>query len=101
MIKFKSDLISEAKQIFPDAKDLHELMLRGDGTKAIDFIYTRLQFNVNEDDIIRAFRNKKEQTILEQAKRARAIRDFYQKVFAFVHKQGDAVAEKMGYEDCI
>lgn len=98
---FTPDIIAEAKILFPEARDLHFVMQKGDANKALDFVYTKLQFDINEDDIIRAFVNKKELLLLEQAKRAKRIRDLYQKIFACVDKQEAAVASKLGYEDCI
>lgn len=101
MIKFKSEMCQEAKELFPDFRELHESMTRGDSTKVLDLLYSKLNFIIDADDIIRAFRNKKEQDLLDQAKKAKTIRDFYQKTFAFIHKQEDIKAECLGYKDCI
>ena len=100
MIKFNSVLMSEAKKLFPDSMELQELMKAGDA-KALDYVYARIGFSVDEDDIIRAFRNKKEMKLLDIAKKAKAIRDFYQKMFTHIESQEDKMADRMGYADCI
>jgi hypothetical protein len=100
MIKYTNALMTEAKNLFPDSTDLHEMMRMGD-TKALDFVYSKLGFTVDEDDIVRAFRNKKEMRLLEMAKKAKAIRDFYQKMFVHIDSQEMKVADKLGYQDCI
>lgn len=100
MNKFNSDLISDAKKLFPESTDINSMMQSGD-IRVLDLIYSRVGFNIDEDDIIRAFRNKKENDLLEKAKQAKSIRDFYQKLFAFVHKQEEKKADKMGYGDCL
>lgn len=100
MIKYTNALMKEAKNLFPDSSDLHEMMRIGD-TKALDFVYAKLGFVVDEDDIIRAFRNKKEMKLLELAKKAKSVRDFYQKMFAHIELQEDKMADRMGYSDCL
>ena len=100
-IKFKMDIISQAKKLFPDDTKLHELLLAGDGHGALNSIFSRLGFNIDEDDILRAFRNKKEVALLEKAKRAKNIRDLYQKIFMVVQKADDMKSTAAGYSDCI
>jgi hypothetical protein len=100
MIKYTSALVKEAKNLFPDSTGLHKMMQMGDA-KALDFVYSKLGLTVDEDDIVRAFRNKKEIRLLEMAKKAKAIRDFYQKMFVHIDSQEMKVADKLGYQDCI
>ena len=92
--------MSEAKKLFPDSMQLHELMKAGD-IKALDYVYARIGFSVDEDDIIRAFRNKKEMKLLDIANKAKAIRDFYRAMFAHIESQENKMAAKIGYADCI
>ena len=100
MIKFTDDMIKKAKVLFPDNVILNDLMRKGD-SKVVDVLYGKLGFYLDEDDIIKAFRNKKELRVLEMAKRAKAIRDLYQQVIAHVDSIETKVAEKNGYADCL
>lgn len=100
MMKYTDDMIKMAKTLFPDNTDLHEMMKMGD-TKVVDFLYSKLGFYFDEDDIIKAFRNKKESRVLDMAKRAKAIRELYQQVFMHVDKMEMQKAEKNNYSDCV
>lgn len=100
MIKFNMSMIREAKRLFPDMTVLHEMMQRGDA-KALDMVYAKLGFTVDEDDIVRAFRNKKEQKLLDMANRAKDIRELYQKMYMMIESQENKMADKMGYQDCM
>lgn len=100
MIKFTNDLMREAHELFPAMHELHNMMKRGDA-KALDMVYNKLGFTIDEDDIVRAFRNKKEMSLLDAAKKAQQIRSFYQKMFTHIDKQEMKQAAKMQYEDCV
>lgn len=100
MIKFTDDMIKKTKVLFPDNAPLLDMMRKGDA-KVVDALYSKLGFYLDEDDIIKAFRNKKEYKVLEIAKRAKAVRDLYQQVLAHVDSVETKVAEKNGYADCL
>ena len=100
MVKFTDDMIKKAKTLFPDNVVLLDMLRKGDA-KVVDVLYGKLGFYLDEDDIIKAFRNKKEQRVLEMAKRAKAIRDLYQQVIAHVDAVENKVAERNGYADCM
>lgn len=100
MIKFNLALMKEAKVLFPDATDLHEMMRTGN-RKALDYVQMKIGFMIDEDDIIRAFRNKKETKLLEMAKRAKAIRELYQKMFFAMESQDNKTMEKLEIQDCM
>jgi hypothetical protein len=93
-------MTKEAEQLFSDNSEIL-LALRNGDSKALDMVFNKISFTIDEDDIIRAFRNKKEQNLLDYAKRAKAIRDFYQKLFLLIEKRNDVVAERNNYLDCI
>jgi hypothetical protein len=93
-------MTKEAEQLFSDNSEIL-LALRNGDSKALDMVFNKISFTIDEDDIIRAFRNKKEQNLLDCAKRAKAIRDFYQKLFLLIEKRNDVVAERNNYLDCI
>lgn len=100
MVKFTDDMIKKAKTLFPDNVMLLDMMRRGD-VKIVDVLYGKLGFHLDEDDIIKAFRNKKEYRVLDMAKRAKAIRDLYQQVIAHVDSTETKIAERNGYADCM
>lgn len=100
MVKFTDDMIKKAKSLFPDNVVLIDMMRRGD-TKVVDVLYSKLGLQIDEDDIVKAFRNKKEYRVLDMAKRAKAIRELYQQVIAHVDAVEMKVAEKNGYADCL
>ena len=100
MVKFTDDMMKKARTLFPDNVMLLDMMRAGD-VKVVDVLYSKLGFYLDEDDIIKAFRNKKEQRVLEMAKRAKAIRDLYQQVIAHVDAVESKVAERNGYADCM
>ena len=93
-------MTKEAEQLFSDNPEILSALRSGD-CKALDMVFNKISFNIDEDDIIRAFRNKKEQNLLDYAKRAKAIRDFYQKLFLLIEKRNNTVAETNNYLDCI
>lgn len=100
MIKYTDQMIKMAKSLFPDNKQMHEMMRMGD-PRVVDMVYARIGFYFDEDDIIRAFRNKKEHKVLEMAKRVRSIRDLYQQMFMLIEKHNTIKADKGGYGDCL
>lgn len=100
-VAYDDDIVLAVKNIWPDWTDLHIKVKRGETRSVLDIIEDQIGLDVDEDDIIRAFRNKKEYKLLEKAERAKAIRDLYQKIFLFVDKQEEKLAEKMGYADCL
>ena len=100
MMKYTDEMIKKAKTLFPENTELHEMMRAG-SPKVVDVLYTKLGFCLDEDDIIKAFRNKKEMRVLEMAKRAQAIRELYQQVIMFVDKVEMNKAQKSGYSDCV
>lgn len=100
MIKYTDDMMKKAKMLFPDNAPLLEMMRVGD-PKVVDMIYSRMGFYLDEDDIIKAFRNKKENRILEMAKRVKAIRELYQQVLAHIDKTEMSRAQTNGYSDCM
>lgn len=100
MVKFTSAIMKDAKMLFPDNTDLHE-MLRTGNRKALDYVQMKIGFMIDEDDVIRAFRNKKEQSLLDMAKRSKAIRDLYQKMFFAIEAHDNKMSDKMDYQDCM
>lgn len=100
MVKYTTNMMKTAKDLFPHASPLHELMRMGD-TKALDLVQANLGLKIDEDDIVRAFRNKKENKILEAAKRVQKIRGLYCEMFYLIEKQHDKRAEVNQYEDCM
>ena len=100
-IQYDEQLVSQAHTLFPEWKDLHRAMERGKSQIVLDMLFTKVGFTVDEDDIIRAFRNNKEQNLLELAKRAKQVREFYQKVFVFVDKYETRREEMQGLTDCL
>lgn len=100
MTKFTDDMIKKARSLFPDNVILIDMMRKGD-SKVVDILYGKLGLYLDEDDIIKAFRNKKEYRVLDMAKRAKAIRDLYQQVIAHVDSTEMKLAERNGYSDCV
>ena len=100
-IKYDAQLISQAHKLFPDWRELHSAMDIGKSQLVLDMIFTKVGFIVDEDDVIKAFRNKKEQKLLDLAKRAKEIREFYQKIFVLVDKYETKRAETQGISDCV
>jgi phosphatidylserine/phosphatidylglycerophosphate/cardiolipin synthase-like enzyme len=100
-VKFDRDIVETVKTLWPDWEELHLKVDRGETRIVLDVIEDQIGLDVDEDDIIRAFRNKKEYKLLEKAKRAKAIRDLYQKIFLFVDKHQHKQAERMNYNDCM
>lgn len=100
MYKMNKVMVKEAEQLFSDSPHIL-LALRAGDYKALDLVFDKIAFTIDEDDIIRAFRNKKEQKLLEYAKRAKAIRDFYQKLFLLIEKRHNLTAEKNNHLDCM
>lgn len=80
-MRYDYSIIKTAQKLFPDDVELHE-MLKNGNTKAVDIVYSKIGFYVDEDDILRAFRNKKENQLIEMAKRAKSIRELYQKIYS-------------------
>jgi len=99
-IKYDPQLISQANKLFPEFTDLHVAMRLGKTQPALDLIFSRVGFILDEDDVIRAFKNKKEHKIFDLAKKAKEVRDFYQKMFVFVDKHEGKFAEKNSLDDC-
>lgn len=99
-MKYTDDMMKMAKTLFPDNSPMHEMMRQGD-PKAVDMVHAKIGFYFDEDDIIKAFRNKKEHRVLDMAKRAKAIRELYQQMFMLMEKQNTMMAEKNGYGDCV
>lgn len=85
MIKYDAQIVNECKKLFPENTKLHEMVINGD-PKAADVVFQRVGFSVDEDDILRAFRNKNESQLLLAAKRAKAIRTLYSKMFFIVDR---------------
>jgi hypothetical protein len=100
MVKYTSSIMKAAKELFPNASMLHDMMRLGD-TKALDVVQSYLGLKIDEDDIVRAFRNKKENKILEAAKRAQNIRELYCEMFHLIEKQQEKRAVVNQYEDCM
>lgn len=100
MFKLNKAMLKEAESLFKDHSELLS-MLKSGNPKSLDLVFSMIGFNVDEDDVIRAFRNKKEQKLLDAAKKAKSIRDFYQKLFFVVEEKTSAVAEKHNFADCV
>lgn len=100
-IKYDEKLIRQTVKMFPEWTELHENMRLGKTQPVLEFLYSRVGFSVNEDDVIRAFRNKKENKILQLAERAKNVRELYQKVYLFLDKHETRFVEKHGFEDCV
>lgn len=99
-VKYDERLIKQAVKVFPEWKELHDNMRGGKTQPVLDMIHSRVGFVLDEDDVIRAFRNNKQDQLLQVAKKTKDIRDLYQKVFVFLDKKETKVAEKHGYNDC-
>lgn len=100
MVKYTDEMMKKAKSLFPENTEMHEMIRMGD-PKVVDMMYKKLGFYLDEDDIIKAFRNKKEMRILDMAKRAKAIRELYQQMMMHIDKVNTIKAEKNGYADCM
>lgn len=100
MVKYTFAMIDEAKDLFPHATLLHKMMREGD-TKALDVVQSYIGLKLDEDDIVRAFRNKKEYKILEIAQRAQNIRTLYCEMYMLIEKQQNRRAELNKYDDCV
>lgn len=99
-VKYDEKLIKQATKVFPQWKELHDNMRSGKTQPVLDMIHDQVGFVVDEDDVIRAFRNNKQDKLLDLAKKSRDVRELYQKVFLFLDKQETKVAVKHGYDDC-
>jgi hypothetical protein len=82
-MRYDYSIIKQAQKLFPDDSALHTMLKSGD-PKAVDLVYSKIGFYIDEDDILRAFRNKKEKQLVEMAQRAKSIRDLYQKIYSQV-----------------
>lgn len=100
MVKYTLAMINRAKDLFPQATLLHKMMREGD-TKALDLVQSQIGLKLDEDDIVRAFRNKKEDKILEIAQRAQNIRQLYGEMYMLIEKYQSRRAEINKYEDCV
>lgn len=100
MVKYSDEIVKKMKTLFGDNPLMMEMTKQGD-PKLIDMLYSRLGFYLDEDDIIKAFRNKKEQRVLDMAKRAKSIRELYQQVLSFVDAFETDKADRGGYSDCL
>lgn len=100
MVMFTDEMKAEAKSIFPQWTELHTHMENGN-VKIVDMIYGQIGLALDEDDIIKAFRNKKEHKILEIAKRTKAIRALYQDVLFHIDSDEMARATQGNYADCM
>lgn len=100
MVKYSDDIMKQMRQLFGDNLVMMDMARRGD-TALVSALHSKLGFYLDEDDIIKAFRNKKEHRVLEMAKRAKAVRDLYQQVWHFVDAAETKRAEKNGYADCL
>lgn len=80
MVKYDAAVLKECVRLFPEYHRLHTEVKNG-SPKAIDLVYEKIGFHIDEDDILRAFRNKKEAEILECARRAKSVRDLYGKMY--------------------
>lgn len=81
MHRYDYSVIRESKRLFPEDQTLHNMLISGD-PKAVDVVFSRIGFNIDEDDILRAFRNKKQDKLVEVALRAKKIRELYQKIYS-------------------
>jgi hypothetical protein len=100
MVKYTLAMINCAKDLFPTATLLHKMMREGD-TKALDVVQSYIGLKLDEDDIVRAFRNKKEYKILEIAQRAQDIRKLYCEMYMLIEKQNTRRAELNKYDECL
>jgi glutaredoxin 2 len=100
MVKYTDEMMKKAKSLFPENREMHEMIRMGD-PKVVDMLYKKIGFYLDEDDIIKAFRNKKEMRILDMAKRAKAIRELYQQMMMHVDKMNMNKADKLGHSDCM
>jgi len=80
-MRYEYSIIKQAQKLFPEDAKLHTMLKCGD-PKAVDLVYSKIGFYIDEDDILRAFRNKKEKQLIEMAQRAKSIRDLYQKIYS-------------------
>jgi adenylate kinase family enzyme len=79
MVKYDKKLLKTAIELFPRDLSMHEMIKKG-SVRVIEHIHKQIKFYVDEDDIIRAFRNKNEKSLLEYAQRSKDVRQFYQEV---------------------
>lgn len=98
-VVYTDKMIEDAKKLFPDWTELHKSMELGQSS-ATDLLYPKIGFYVDEDDIIKAFRNKKENKILDLAKRSRSIRSLYQQMVCLVDSTEIEIATRNNYLDC-
>ena len=100
---FPQDLIDECRKLYNVRKHIElERAIRDNQVKFIlNLLEEGCKFNLDQDEIIKAFRRKKENEVLEYAKAIRARRKLYRKVYLFWvgedNYQEDAVDEM---DDC-
>ena len=99
-VKYSYSTIKDVNKLFPDSDEMKTAVKLGD-MKLLDMVLDRVGFDVDEEDVLRAFRNKKEQKILQIAKRSKAIRDLYQKLFSEIESHMDDLSDKNDYNDCL
>lgn len=99
-IKYDYSIIKMVNKLFPEDTSMKMSAQNGD-RNLLDMVYNKIGFHIDEDDVLVAFRNKKEQRILDMAKRAKAIRDLYQKIFLAIENDMNELAENHSYQDCL
>jgi hypothetical protein len=98
-IKYDNNIIKQAKRLFPTDANIHKMISTGD-RRLLDIVKLKIGFIVDEDDILRAFRNKKEDVLLRSAQRAKDIRDFYNQVYIEIDKQENKFIKLNNLKDC-
>ena len=94
MIKYNKKILKDAMELFPNDKMMHDMIKTGN-VRVIEHTHKHIKFYVDEDDIIRAFRNKKEKSLLEYAQRAKDVRQFYQEIVECFDKSHEKLSQNI------
>lgn len=97
MITYPTDFVEKCKKVFPTYEDLHYLLNRND-KRVGELLYDAMGFSLDEEQIISMFRNKKEQKILEAAKRAKVKRELYREWATIIDNFAEEMAHRNNYE---
>lgn len=84
-MKYDFKLIQKAKKLFPNEVRLHDMMKAGD-RKAIDYVYSlyekhRVEFVLDEDSIIKLFKNNQQDKMLSIAVLSRDTRKLFKDMY--------------------
>lgn len=94
MIKYNKEILKNAIELFPKDKSMHD-MIRNGNVRVIEHVYKHVKFYVDEDIIIKAFRNKKEKNLLQYAERSQSIRKLYQDIVECFDKNHERLTKNI------